>query len=214
MEQIHAFDLDRTLLRCNSSVSFCYYLRRKKVLPMSSVMLSGLYYVRHHFLGLSLKELHHSIFERVLRGQSLQLLEGYVDQFVRSAFISSLYLPAFNRLREAQQKGHYTIILSNSPSFLVKGFAKLFNVHEFQATEYDVDEERKLSRIARILEGEDKATYLKKLIAKWGLIHDKVTAYSDSILDLAFLQTAGEAVAVNPDRKLRALSLKKNWRII
>ncbi len=211
---ISAFDLDYTLIKGNSSANFCRFLYKEKVLPFSALMHSGLYYFRYHLFGMSLKDLHQSTFEWILRGKSLELLEHYADRFVNEYLMHGLYMPAFERLKQAQQLGHYTMILSNSPSFLVKRFAKCLGVQEFRATEYAVDEEKRLAAIDHIFEGEDKASHLEKIVAKLGIIRQQVTAYSDSILDLAFLQAAGHAIAVNPDRKLRAFSLKNQWGII
>ena len=115
--ELSAFDLDYTLIEGNSSASFCRYLYKQGVLPFTAVMQSLLYSLRHRFLGMTLAELHHSVFNKVLHGKPSELLEKYVDKFVHEYVEKALYLPAFIRLRRAQQLGHYTMILSNSPSF-------------------------------------------------------------------------------------------------
>lgn len=212
--EISAFDLDHTLVRGNSSASFCMYLYKQGVLPFSTVIHSVLYSLRHRFLGMTLAELHHSVFNKMLRGKPLEMLEKYMDKFVQEYIEDSLYMPAVTRLKEAQNKGHYTMILSNAPSFLVERFAKFFNVHAFHATEYAIDENNRFQKIKRILEGKDKAKLLQNMAKKMGVIIDKVSSYSDSFLDLEFLEAAGNPVAVNPDKKLRAISQKNEWRII
>jgi len=133
---------------------------------------------------------------------------------LKSFLGDSLYIPAFARLKRAQQLGHYTMILSNAPSFIVKRFAKVLGVNAFYATEYAVDELKRFDKVKRILLGKDKAYYIKKMAQKLGIFFDQITAYSDSFLDIEFLETAGTPIAVNPDKKLRAISVKKQWRII
>ena len=211
---ISAFDLDRTLIRGNSSASFCRFLYRENFLPFSVVLQSVLYSIRHRFFGMTLEDLHHSVFEKVVKGRPLEVLEKYVDRFVEEFLDNSLYVPAFARLKRAQQLGHYTMILSNAPSFIVKRFAKALGVNEYHATEYAVDEEKRFAKVKRILLGKDKANLIKKLADRLGIILDQITAYSDSFLDLEFLESAGNPIAVNPDKKLRAISVKKQWRII
>ena len=40
------------------------------------------------------------------------------------------------------------------------------------------------------------------------------TAYSDSVSDLPFLEAVGTAVAVNPEKHLRAVAVARGWRIV
>lgn len=212
--ELSAFDLDHTLIRGNTSVHFCRYLRKKKVLSLSVLIRSWTYSIRHRFFGMSLSELHENVFDRVLRGMPLTIFENYLDRFAKETLTGFLYMPAFSRLKLAQKRGHYTVILSNSPSFIVKRFAKILGVNAYYATEYAVDEKNCFHKILRILEGKDKAHYVNKIAKKLGIFLEQITAYSDSVLDLDFLKVAGNPVAVNPDKKLRAISLKNKWRII
>jgi len=213
-KKISAFDLDHTLIQGNSSIGFCRYLFKQKALPLSVLLSSFLYSIRHRFLGMSLSELHHSVFNNILLGKPFELMEKYVDKFVHECIQASLYIPAFARLKRAQQLGHFTMILSNSPSFLVQRFAKRLGVNTYFATEYVMDEQKRFKKIKRILEGKDKAHYIKKMAKKLGIILEEITAYSDSFLDLEFLQVAGNPIAVNPDKKLREISVQNQWRII
>lgn len=165
-------------------------------------------------MGMTLSELHQSVFNRLLLGKPLEMLEHYVDKFVHEHIHDALYMPAFIRLKRAQQLGHYTMILSNAPSFLVERFAKILGVDAFHATEYGVDENRRFNKIKKILEGKDKAHHIKLMAKKLGTFLEQITAYSDSFHDLEFLQIAGNPIAVNPDKRLRAISVKNQWSII
>jgi hypothetical protein len=42
---------------------------------------------------------------------------------------------------------------------------------------------------------------------------DRCYAYTDSITDLPMLSTVGHAVAVNPDRELRAAAVAMGWEV-
>jgi len=212
--EISAFDLDYTLIQGNSSASFCKYLYQNGAIPFSTVVYSIFYSLRHKFFGMSLADLHESVFERLLLGKPLEMLEKYVDKFVHEYLEEALYMPAVMRLRRAQQLGHYTMILSNAPSFLVKRFAKVLGVNSYHATEYATDENNCFQKIKSILEGKDKAKLLKAMAKKMDIFLEQITTYSDSVLDLEFLEAAGNPIAVNPDKKLRAISLKNDWRII
>ena len=206
------FDLDRTLIVSNCSFDFCRYLISKKQLSPSALFYSSLYYFRHVFLNMPPSQLHEEVFKRFLKGRSLDALENYVDRFFERYLETSFYLPAIRQLKLAQQLNHYTLILSNSPSFLVKKIAKFLDVCHWKATEYAVDNERKLCHIASIMEGEEKAIHVLNIAKELGLNRSSITAYSDSIWDIELLLAAGTAVVVRPDRKLSARAREHKWR--
>jgi HAD superfamily hydrolase (TIGR01490 family) len=208
------FDLDRTIVSGNSSLDFCRYLVRKKVLPFASLLYSLFFYVRHVFFGISLTELHNKIFNLLLKGKSLKEIEENVGPFLDDYLVSRIYPPVLSALRLAQHLGHYTLILSNSPGFLVKKVADRLGVNEWRATEYAVDNERNLCHIATIMQGEEKASCVQEVARTLAIEKNQITAYSDSFLDLPLLLMAGTSVAVNPDRKLRRFSQENDWSIL
>ena len=210
--ELVVFDLDRTIVSDNCSFHFCKYLVAKKVLPLSSLFYSLLYSIKHTFFGMPLKELHESVFKRLLRGKSLEEIASHVEPFLQDYLPSRLYPPVFARLRLAQHLGHYTLILSNSPSFLVEKVAQLLGVNDWRSSHYATDREHHLSHIASVMQGEEKAECVKETAEKLGVSKDKITAYSDSYWDLPLLLSAGMPVAVNPDRKLRRFLRNRTGR--
>jgi HAD superfamily hydrolase (TIGR01490 family) len=208
------FDLDRTLVADNCSFDFCRFLVSNKVLPSSCLLYSLFYYIQHVFFGLSLSELHHRVFDHLLRGKSLEQLEKKVEPFLQNYLFSQINPAALAQLRLAQHLGYYTLILSNSPSFLVEKIAAFLGVNEWRATQYAVDRERKLCHITSIMQGEDKATCVQEIADKLCIAKEQITAYSDSFLDLPLLLTAGTPIAVNPDRKLRRFCKQHKWLIL
>ncbi len=212
--QLTVFDLDRTIVADNCSFDFCRYLVAKNILPSSSLIYSFFYYIKHAFFGMSLTDLHSKVFEHLLRGRSLEKLKANVEPFLQGYLQARIYHPVIAQLRLAQHLGHYTLILSNSPSFLVEKIAEFLGVNEWRATQYAVDKEQNLCHIASIMQGEEKASCVKEIADKLSIGKEKITAYSDSFLDLPLLLTAGTPIAVNPDRKLRRFSELHQWSIL
>ena len=208
------FDLDRTIVADNCSFDFCRYLVKKNVLPLSSLVYAFFYYIKHLLFGIELSDLHTKIFEHSLRGRPLEKLEENVAPFLQDYLFSQIYPPVLAELRLAQHLGYYTLILSSSPSFLVEKIAQLLGVHEWRATQYAVDKEKKLCHITSIMQGEDKACCVQEVARKLAIRKQHITAYSDSYLDLPLLLAAGSPIAVNPDRKLRRFSEQNKWPIL
>ena len=211
---LSVFDLDHTLITKNSSFLFCRNLVKKGIFPSSYLYTSIYYYLRHRFFHLSLTDLHYAIFERLLKGNPIELLQDHVDAFIQEYLAEEYYFPALSRLRLAQHLGHYTAILSNSPSFLVEKVAKVLQVDAWKATEYSVDKDRKLCHISALMRGEEKARSALEIAEKLRIPKEAMTAYSDSSSDVPFLTAAGKAVAVNPDRQLLKLAKQSGWEVI
>ena len=211
---ISAFDLDRTLVRINSSFRFSIQLVLGRKLPFFAIFHSFLFYMRHTAGWLSLEDMHQKVFSCHLKGYPLDVLKEEVKRFITKFKESDFYLPVFQHFKHAQEMGHYTVLLSSSPNFLVKPLSEFFGFDESFASVYEVDKENNLCHISSILQGVGKAKILTDLAEKMGVAMENTIAYSDSYLDLPFLQEAGVAVAVNPEKKLRRISQKKKWLTI
>ena len=68
-------------------------------------------------------------------------------------------------------------------------------------------------RLARRLLGAEKAVGLAELADAESIDLGGSTAYSDSHADLAFLESVGTPVAVNPDRELRRIAESRGWAV-
>lgn len=212
--RLSVFDLDHTLLTVNSSYHFGVYLYRQNFFSFPSLLASLCYYAYHKLFGMSVQKLHKKTFQMLFKGVSAEELQKHAAVFLEEQLTKKFYKPALERLREAQEKGDYVLILSSSPDFLVKPIAEWLGVDAWQATIYAVDDCGRLSHLASILEGQDKADYLAHLIKKMNISSSSITAYSDSHLDLPVLKMAGKAIGVVPDFYLKRICQEKGWEII
>lgn len=211
---ISAFDLDHTLLSGNSSYLFGRYLYKHKILSFFDLA----FIVRCNILFklglLPIKSLHHAAFERLFKGRSLQDVQSWAIAFIDEHFEKLLYLPAFEALQASVAGGHLAAILSSSPDFLIAPIAARLNITVWSATCYSVDKDHRFCDILRLIQGNDKAVLLEQLRVSHAVPLHHVHAYSDSYLDMPFLQAAGNAIGVNPDAKLRNACLRNKWKII
>ncbi len=213
-QHISAFDLDRTLFIQNSAFSFGQYLYRQKHFSTPRFVGMLLAYVLHAMGFISIHKIHEIAFWLLFSRKNESQVKQLVEEFLAGDFAAKLYAPAIQKLREAQAAGHLTIILSSSPDFIVAAIAKRLGVSLWQATKYALDREACFCHIQYVLDGAGKAVILEQLSQRCALTRSDITAYSDSVLDLPFLLTAGTAVGVNPDRKLREISKQRRWQII
>lgn len=208
------FDLDRTLFRVNTSFRFGRYLFAQKILPLSAMLPLLLCYCAHVMGWMGLATLHCKSIEFFFKGRSLIDLERWAEEFFDRHFEEILNPAIASILRQALVKGEFVAILSSSPLFLVQAAARRFGVNACLATEYQVDEEGRMGPVTRCVEGKDKASYVEKLSLQMRVPLIQMVAYSDSHLDLPFLEAVGVPVAVNPTHKLRQVATKRQWVIV
>ena len=159
-------------------------------------------------------DLHHIIFQKLFIGKSLDTISKHVKCFLDESLDDMLYLPASKRFELAKQRGDYIVLLSSSPQFLVAPIAARFEFDEWASTNYSVNQNSCFSTISHLMLGHDKALYVTELATRLGIPKERITAYTDSALDLPLLQVVGNPVAVSPDRKLRKLCRKNKWQIL
>ena len=166
-----------------------------------------------HLSGLiSLKTLHERAFRYLFKGVPAQQIQRWALKFLEETFDQLLYAPAIERLNLAKEAGHFIVILSSAPEFLVEPIAHRLNIMHWKATEYGLDKKACYSHLSKLMLGTDKASYINHLKSQKKT--SVVTAYSDSYFDLPFLLSADVAIGVNPDRKLKAICKNRKWLII
>lgn len=169
---------------------------------------------QHRLFQTPLIDLHHKCFKVLFNGKEAQQIVECVDEFVDSVWTSFIKENIHHRWLQAKKNGHLCVILSSSPNFIVEAFAKKFACEHFYATEYAVDSHNRFCNISGLITGKNKALILEQLANTNGVPLKNTIAYSDSFDDIPFLNKAGKAVAVNPDKKLLAYSLNNHWEIL
>ena len=122
------FDLDHTLISTNSSYVYLKTLYQRGALSISVLLRAILLKCRYYATSMTLEKLHHVVFDRMLRGFSLEALEKHIDVLVEKLLPGALYLPAYLELMDAQKRGDYIALISSSPDFLVRRFASYFGI--------------------------------------------------------------------------------------
>lgn len=202
-KKISFFDLDHTLLKGNGSFQFGVYLYKKGLIPTRKMLKLLGCYALHKWGVFSPERLNNAACNTFFSGKNINEIEKHVDSFLNNHLDDLFYFPVMKNLVDAHEQGHFTVILSSSPHFLVGPIAKRLGVDQWGATQYAIDESGHISHIESHMNGYAKALKLSMMCNELDIPIQNSTAYSDSYSDLPFLQAAGTAIPVNPDRKLR-----------
>lgn len=214
LRKLIVFDLDHTLISTNSSYSYLKLLYQLKVLSFPILLQAVFLRFQFYATSMTLEKLHYKAFDLTLNGLSLKTLEKHIDLLLEKLLPGSIYVPVFQELTAAKQRGDHIMLLSSSPDFIVKRFAAYFGIDFWDSTMYDIDKENCLCKIAKLMVGTQKEKCLLEYQKLLGISKSEVVVYSDSHDDIPLLLQAGHPIAVNPDKKLAKFAQLNQWRII
>jgi len=93
--------------------------------------------------------------------------------------------------------------------------ANNLNIDDIICSELEVYNGKMTGRpVGHLCFGEEKAVRLKEYCEKHNSSRSEAWYYGDSISDLPALNAVGNAVCINPDKKLKKTALKRDWKIL
>ena len=222
MTQLALFDLDHTLLPCDSDYEWGQFLARIGVVDSE-------YYARqnerfyqdykdgkldiHEFLRFALKP---------LSEHSRAQLKEWHDAFMKEVINGQLRQQAIDLVKRHQDAGDLCCVITATNSFVTRPIVESFGIEHLIATEPATKDNHPLANYTGEVRGiqnfrEGKIQNLHDWLASQNLSLDALPYsyfYSDSMNDLPLLEKVSHPVATNPDDRLRNEAKQRNWPIL
>ena len=212
------FDLDNTLIACDSDYEWGQYLVDQGVLEREAYEAQNAAYYEqykagtldiHEFLGFALRPLAAHTPEDLARWHA-----GFMQARIRPAMTPQ----ARALVRTHLDGGDLCAIVTATNSFVTGPIAREFGVSQLVATEPERDGERFTGRVAGTpCFREGKIARVRDWLAAQGRrLADfrESRFYSDSHNDLPLLELVTRPVAVDPDPTLAAEAARRGWPVI
>jgi HAD superfamily hydrolase (TIGR01490 family) len=220
--QLALFDLDHTLLPCDSDYEWGQFLARIGVVDSE-------YYARqnerfyqdykdgkldiHEFLRFALKP---------LSEHSRAQLKEWHDAFMKEVINGQLRQQAMDLVKRHQDAGDLCCVITATNSFVTRPIVETFGIEHLIATEPATKDNQPLANYTGEVRGipnfrEGKIQNLHDWLASQNLSLDTLPYsyfYSDSMNDLPLLEKVSHPVATNPDDRLRNEAKQRNWPIL
>ena len=119
-------------------------------------------------------------------------------------------------LDQHRQAGTHVFLVSSGPLPMVERIARELGAHHAVGTRFEVKDGRYTGRaLPPVVIDTFKASATQEYIQSRNLRIDLPAsfAYADAISDLSLLEMVGHPVAVYPDPGLRAVALRRGWRL-
>ncbi|MGH8737197.1 MAG: HAD family hydrolase [Burkholderiales bacterium] len=212
------FDLDNTLLACDSDYEWGQFLVDRGVLEREVYERQNrVYYDQyvagtldiHEYLGFALRPLAQHTADELARWHA---------DFMRSCIVPSIGSPARELVRGHREAGDLCAIVTATNSFVTRPIASEFGMQHLIATEPEMRDGHFTGRV----EGtpcfrNGKIQRVEQWLAQQGrALADfaSSTFYSDSHNDLPLLARVTRPVAVDPDPQLAAEARRRGWAVI
>ncbi len=207
------FDVDRTLVSCNTGRLFLRDLRRRGEISFLRALRALGWMAKYH---LSLIDLQH-VAVRLAEQMKGKLERDFADRcraWVQTEVVPLVVPGARGQIEKHRAEGHILAILSTSPTYVTRPLAEALGIEEVVSTQFEVENGQFTGRLVgpacvgkgKVHWAEDLGTRLEvDLAASW--------FYTDSYTDMPMLERVGNRVIVNPDPRLRRTAKRRGWPV-
>jgi len=204
------FDMDNTLLRVETGMSWVRFLYRRGELPPRMVA-KAIYWSTLYKLAVLDME---AVFGRLtadLAGDSEAEMIAKCEIWYRDHVAPEVAPAARVAIEHHRQAGHLVVLATGSTQYAARPVARGVGIEHVLSSELEVADGTFTGRAAALCFGRHKVT----LVEAWAARHDVDLArsyfYSDSYNDLPMLERVGTAIAINPDARLRRHARRRGW---
>jgi len=220
--QLALFDLDYTLLPCDSDYEWGQFLARIGVVDSEHYAKQNERFYQdykdgkldiHAFLRFALKP---------LSEHSRAQLKDWHDAFMKEVIHGQLRQQALDLVKRHQDAGDLCCVITATNSFVTRPIVESFGIKHLIATEPATIDNDPLANYTGKVKGipnfrEGKVHNLHDWLTAQNLSFDQMPRsyfYSDSMNDLPLLEEVSNPVATNPDERLRNEAHQRHWPIL
>ncbi len=207
------FDMDNTLLRCNTGTLWIRWLREHGEISLYE-MARALGWIAQYKLSLLDMEAVVTQLIASMRGQPERDLRDKARRFFDELIAADVAPKAMQALEQHRHEGHVVAILSSSTPYLVEPLAQHLGIEHAICTRMNVADGLFDGTHRRpACYGAGKVHWAEAFAREHDVDLARSFFYSDSYSDLPMLERVGMARVVNPDTRLRRHAKRVGWQV-
>jgi len=222
MTQLALFDLDHTLLPCDSDYEWGQFLARLGVVDSEFYAAQNFRFYQEYKDGtLNIEEFLRFALKPLAEHSRAQLQDWH-EIFMAEVIAGHLHSQAMDLVKRHLDAGDLCCVVTATNSFVTRPIVASFGIKHLVATNPATKDNDPLADFTGEVEGvpsfrEGKILRVQDWLATHNLKLDQLSRsyfYSDSMNDLPLLKKVSDPIATNPDAQLRAEATKRNWPIL
>ncbi|MCB9683811.1 MAG: HAD-IB family hydrolase [Alphaproteobacteria bacterium] len=213
MTGIALFDLDRTLLDCNSGRLWAMAEWRAGRITSRDLAWAMGWLVRY---GLGFEGGLNQAMEAAattIIGETEEALDARVRRWFDHEVRHRLRPGARTSLQRHRERGDRLVLATSGSIYAARAAADAFGLDEVVATTFEVVDGRFTGRIEVLAIADGKTRAVREWAERTGADLARASFYTDSASDRTLLEVVGDPRVVHPDRALRRIAGQKGWPI-
>lgn len=206
------FDMDRTVLRIDTGMSWMRFLRRRGELSTFDFGRAFYWSLLYKMAVLDMESLAGKL-TAGLRGESERDMVEKCRTWYEADIAGQVAPEAVRAIREHRERGDLVVLLTGSTQYAADVVGGELGLEHTLSTRIEVIDGRFTGRLEQLCFGRHKVHVAERFAREYRVDLDASTFYSDSYNDLPMFERVGEAVAVNPDARLQRRAHRAGWRI-
>jgi HAD superfamily hydrolase (TIGR01490 family) len=208
------FDIDGTLLACNTAPLYMRHLRRTGQARRRDVART-LYYLFWYKLGLLDVRRALEVSMAFVRGKDEAAMVGDCVDWYRAAVRQFVFPDMAARVAAHRRAGHLIALLTSATRYLAEPLGADLGIDHFLVTQLVVREGRFTGEVIEpVCYGRGKVFWAERFATEHGVELGQSYFYTDSITDLPLLDRVGYPHVVHPDPRLRRLAQRRGWPVL
>lgn len=211
MSVLAIFDMDETVIACDSSTLWLAYLVEKGLAPPEMLEAENAMMQSYHRGELSMQT-YMDYTLRPLAGKSVTEVDEMAENYVSRIVPQMVYSQALAQLEWHRQQQHTILIISATADFIVRKVAAALGVAEVIAIELEQRNDRYTGATQSVLSfREGKVHRLRAWLKANNHALLGSYGYSDSENDLPLLEAVEKPHVVNPSLRFQQLIQSRQW---
>jgi HAD superfamily hydrolase (TIGR01490 family) len=208
------FDLDRTLLDCNSGRLWVAAEWREGRISTRDLAWAG-YWLARYSLGLD--DGLEQVFDTAvasLQGISEDELDSRVRLWFEREVRHRLRPGGLRALEHHRERGDRLVLATSGTLYAARAAQEAYQLDDIVCTRFEVRDGVFTGRVSDLAVGAAKADRVREWATEEGVELSSCSFYTDSATDLALLEEVGQPRVVHPDRTLARTARQRGWPIL
>ncbi len=216
MKKAAFFDIDGTLYDGVVSIDFLKYLLKENKLKARDMLmvLKFIYYIFLNKLDfIDRLELNRKLYSNI-KGWNVESINKTAEEFYKKVVNEKFYPEALKILNRHIENKEVVVAVTSGLINIVNPLKKHLKLDALAGTEVGSNNGRFNGSVRKLRIGKNRAEFVSSYCKSNKIDLKNSYAYSDHYSDLPMLSIVGNAVAVNPDKKLERIAKRNSWKTI